>query len=189
MVDVAIRVIDRMIQLLKYRETERKAHFKELIEPLYNDAEIIVNDYLEMCGIILSKLNSKTPLEDIILWLEQRRTIHLALRIKIRAFMDKTRPSKFLEYNMGQLERGILSILYGGHTLLEEERNVIQSMYQPEHHTILSAMLYFSTKPDDRTEDEYYEICTQFTKRMQEHLSSAWADTSAAFAEMKQQTR
>jgi hypothetical protein len=189
MVDAAIRVIDRLIQLLEYRETARKELFKELVDPLYKDAEIVANDYLEMCGILLSMLNTKNTFEEIISWLEQRRTAHLALRIKIRAFLGRNYIPRFFEKNAGPLEKAILRLLCSGHTLLEEERYVTElSKYQPEHHTILSIMLYFSSKEDSRTEEEHYEWCTTYVKRMQERLVSAWTEVSDEFAEMKQQT-
>ena len=49
MIDSVIRIIDRIIQLLTIRETNRRNLFVDHIEPLYNEMADIHKDYLNAC--------------------------------------------------------------------------------------------------------------------------------------------
>jgi hypothetical protein len=46
--DALVKIIDRLIELAKYREERFRRIFDKLIEPTYEDLKIIHSDYLEM---------------------------------------------------------------------------------------------------------------------------------------------
>jgi hypothetical protein len=48
MFDALVKIIDRLIELAKYREERFRRIFDKLIEPTYEDLKIIHSDYLEM---------------------------------------------------------------------------------------------------------------------------------------------
>ncbi len=48
MLDALVKIIDRLIELAKYREERFRRIFDKLIEPTYEDLTIIHSDYLEM---------------------------------------------------------------------------------------------------------------------------------------------
>src|ERR1035441_5754453 len=88
MVDIALSVVDRLIQLLTIRERNREKYFQQFIEPLYRDAEGIVNDYVSLFGELIELLKNSDSTEDVIAWIEQRRLKMLPLRIKVRALLE-----------------------------------------------------------------------------------------------------
>ena len=48
MINALLSIIDRLIQLRKYRMERIEKAFKELFEPLFNDLLIIHGDYIKM---------------------------------------------------------------------------------------------------------------------------------------------
>ena len=48
MIEAAIRIIDRIIQLKTIREKNAEKYFNNSINPLYEDAEVVVKDYLKL---------------------------------------------------------------------------------------------------------------------------------------------
>ena len=82
MVDIGLSVLDRLIQLLTVRERNREKYFQQFIEPLYKDAEGIVNDYTALFGELIERLGNTDSPNEVIAWIEQRRLKMLPLRIK-----------------------------------------------------------------------------------------------------------
>jgi hypothetical protein len=84
-----VKVVDRFVDLLKYRQGKRKEFFTTLIEPLFNDLLVMHADYMKMfddCGSQLS--DNKVPLQQIAEALRQRRQVYEGLRIKSNSIID-----------------------------------------------------------------------------------------------------
>ena len=94
MIETAIKVIDRLIQLLKERqllETVKKADMRQLamdiVDPLYRDIEDVYKDYVEILFELQDQVGDPSSnLENIIGQLTQRRMTFQPLRDKVRAF-------------------------------------------------------------------------------------------------------
>jgi hypothetical protein len=72
MLELGISIVDRLIQLLALSERNRKERFHEFIDPLYKDAEVIVNDYFKLFGELIVRLKSAKSAEDVIDWIENK---------------------------------------------------------------------------------------------------------------------
>src|ERR1035437_9914231 len=87
MLELGVSIVDRLIQLLALRERNRKQYFHDFIDPLYKDAEVIVNDYFRLFGELIVRLKNANSEEDVIDWIEQRRQDMRSLRIKVRELL------------------------------------------------------------------------------------------------------
>lgn len=94
MIEVAIfesvvKVVDRLTDLLKYRQGRRKELFTNVIEPLFNDLMVMHADYMKMFDDCWHQLlDNKVPLRQIAETLRQRRQVYEGLRIKSRSITD-----------------------------------------------------------------------------------------------------
>ena len=91
MVDIAmlgVGVLDRLIQLLTVDRRNREKYFEQFIEPLYKDAESVMNDYVGLFTELIGLLKKTDSTEEVIEWIEQRRSKMLPMRIKVRALLD-----------------------------------------------------------------------------------------------------
>ena len=70
------------------RERNREKYFQQFVEPLYKDAEAVVNDYVALFGELIELLKKADSTEDVVAWIELRRLKMLPLRIKIRALLE-----------------------------------------------------------------------------------------------------
>src|ERR1035438_7533496 len=91
MVDIAILgvgVLDRLARLRDVVVGNREKYFQQFIEPLYKDAEGIMNDYVALFTELIELLKKTDSTEEVVAWIEQRRSKLLPLRIKVRALLD-----------------------------------------------------------------------------------------------------
>jgi hypothetical protein len=140
----AISIIDRLISLLTVRERNREKYFKNFIDPLYRDAELVARDYMGLFAELLQRLESATTFEEIIAWLEQRRASYRPVRMKIRALLaDKSLnelgKSKRPTYRT-RFAKGIWGILKANFSLAQnaaEGKHVYLREYGYSDHPIL----------------------------------------------------
>jgi hypothetical protein len=110
MIDALISIIDRLIQLTKYRADRLRTVFTELFEPLFNDLLMVHGDYIGMFQHTLDCLpwnltaevwdSKKITPEDrreafrkAIEQLRARRKQFAPIRAKIRAISDELKPT------------------------------------------------------------------------------------------------
>src|SRR5580692_1682614 len=87
----AISIIDRLIQLLTVRERSRAEYFRNFIDPLYRDAELVALDYMALFTELTHRLERAASFKELIVWLEQRRSAYRPVRMKIKALLaDKS---------------------------------------------------------------------------------------------------
>jgi hypothetical protein len=84
----AISIIDRLIHLLTLKERNREKFFNNFIEPLYRDAEPVAKGHMGLLAELSHRLERAGSTDDLIPWLEQRRTSYQAVRMKIRALLE-----------------------------------------------------------------------------------------------------
>jgi hypothetical protein len=84
-----IRVVDRLIDLLKYRQAKRRELFSAVIEPLFDDLLVMHADYMKMFDDCWQQLlDNQVPLRQIAEALRQRRQVYEGLRIKSNSIID-----------------------------------------------------------------------------------------------------
>ena len=66
MVEIAVSLVDRLIQLATVRERNKGKYFNSFIEPLYKDAEQVVKDYLGLLTELTRRLEMAGDIELVI---------------------------------------------------------------------------------------------------------------------------
>ena len=89
MVNEAVSIVDRLIQLATVRERNREKLFNNFIEPLYRDGEQIAKDYMTLLAELTHRIRRASGAPEIIDWLEERRAALQPLRVKVRALIDE----------------------------------------------------------------------------------------------------
>jgi hypothetical protein len=84
MLEVAVSVVDRLIQLATVRERNKEKYFNNFVEPLYKDAEQVARDYMALFSELTHRLEKAENTGSVIDWLEERRTTFQPLRMKMR---------------------------------------------------------------------------------------------------------
>jgi hypothetical protein len=93
----ALRIVEKLTDLLKFRHEQRREFFTTVLEPLFADLSTMHADYLRMFEACSSQLRDDAiPLRDIGRTLARQRVEYEALRIKIGSFIEALSFSKKL---------------------------------------------------------------------------------------------
>jgi len=148
MIDTAVKVIDRLIELVKAKGEARAKYFDEIIEPLYQETEEVFRDYVALFRELIRRLEKDESVPDIIRWLEDRRLDFLPVRMKIRAGLDR-----FTQYGTllhGEEQDAFLNGVWGvmkGALSLSEEGHTPMHEYGWGDHTVLDLLYIWSRSP------------------------------------------
>lgn len=82
MIDVILKVIDRVIQLSEYRQERNKEIFEKFIEPIYEDSSKVYADYRGMFRKSI-KLIQEDKIDEAIAGLQNDREQYIATRAKL----------------------------------------------------------------------------------------------------------
>ena len=179
MIDSALKLIDRLLQLVKVREDNRAKRFKNIIEPMYQDAQSIMDDYNALFKELITKLETEEDVAPIIQWLETRRLEMVPVRIKTRAFLGTLR---FRENELDKFNKGIWGLMKGGITITEEGHVPMQE-YGWGDHTVLDLLYMWSDRPVAVERERYI----QHAKEQLAAIQRAWQDVNEGYAELKQE--
>jgi hypothetical protein len=86
-----LAIIDRLIELVKVRQTQRSNFFQKIVEPSFADLLMVHQDYVSMFTEVLDMLSSQSETEErvqrekALQMLKHRRTTLEPLREKLRA--------------------------------------------------------------------------------------------------------
>jgi hypothetical protein len=95
--DSALKIVDKLTDLLKFRHEQRREFFTAVLDPLFADLSVVHANYLKMFQECGSKLRDDTvPLREIGRELAQQRVECEALRIKVQSFIEELNFSKKL---------------------------------------------------------------------------------------------
>src|SRR5579859_4903201 len=96
MIDAVVKVLDRFIELLQYKERKRQELFNTLLQPLFEDLTVMHTDYIKMFEECRAELLDRTyPLKDVAEALRQRRIEYEGMRDKSNAFIDALKEKPF----------------------------------------------------------------------------------------------
>ena len=177
-VDLGITLIDKLVQLINSRQKNKERYFREYVEPMYYDAEAIMNDYTTLFGKLIADLKSKEDVHAITVWLEERRLQFLPLRIKVRALL-RVLPGNN-KASMDVFQKGIWGLMRGGMSLTEEGHTRMQD-YGWGDHTVLDLLYHWYDLPLDQTRERYIRNA----KEQLASLQRAWEDVVKGYADLK----
>jgi hypothetical protein len=195
MIDAAVRVADKLILLLTIRERNREKEFEKFVDPLFKDAELVVNDYFSLFRELLTRLGAATSTEDTIRWLEERRLEMLPVRMKLRAFLQTNGrvQARELDQHRSQFERGLWGVMQGGLSLVEEGYVGLEEYGFRGHHTILDIVYELSGLQHDQASDELQKDVNDRVATVAQiqlrSIEAAWKDATLGYAQLKNRLR
>jgi hypothetical protein len=179
MLEVAVSLVDRLIQLATVRERNREKYFNGFIEPLYRDAEQIARDYMTLFAELIHRLAKAQDTAAVIDWLEERRSTFQPVRMKVRALMEEG-----LEYDtkepVDRFRKGIWGLMKGGTSLLEEGHGRTRE-YGFGGHTVLDIMMRLRGEAISSNRHRFID----HARGQQMAVEGAWRDVVAGYAEIK----
>jgi hypothetical protein len=187
MIDVGVSIVDRLIQLLTVRERNREKYFHTFIEPLYKDAEGIMNDYIALLGELIELLETADPIESVAVWIEQRRLKMLPLRDKVRALLENRAidPDRVPEA-YESFVRGLWGVMKGGVSLIEGGHAPMHE-YGWGDHTVVDLLRIFAgseLSPASR----HRRRCIQSARQQLRAIQTAWKDVVRGYAVLKRES-
>lgn len=189
MIDTALKLIDRFVELKKIPKEIKREQFINIIDPIYQDASIVADDYFKLFSELLGKIEAADDVQEIILWLEQRRLEFAKVRISLRVHAKNvdplstdSEPDSIERFRLGVLDimRGGLSTVETGHfmpVLKQEERMPFRD------HTVLDLMWMWSDQPMLDNQHRYI----QAVRFQLSCVETAWANVEKGYSEIKQQ--
>lgn len=182
MIDVGLKVLDLLKDLLATREKNRAKVFQTFVEPMYRDAEEVFKNYLLLLQEVALRLERREPIPSVIRWLEEKRLERFPVRIKMRALLrEYDREPLLPETGLSKFQKGVWGLMKGGLALFEEGHAPVRE-YGWQDHTVLDLMYYWVTLP---ASDPRYERCLLATTQQAEAIRSAWQDVADGYAELK----
>jgi hypothetical protein len=175
-VDAGLRVLDKFIELLKVGDKAKKDYFDSVVQPMFEDAELVAKDYIALFGELIAKLKKGQDVLEMTGWIEERRLEFLPVRIKVRALLEEgcVKPS------MDRFEQGIWGLLKGGISLVEEGHAPLRE-YGFGSHTVLDLLKRCSNEPLERRRELLLRSATaQLTC-----IQAAWKDTVKGYGELR----
>ena len=100
MLNIFLKLVDRIIQLREHRLDKRKELFETLVEPIFDEASSVYSDYRMMLRSARS-LIEQTNVDKAISRLESDRENYLATRTKLRSMAASIRPQD-VDFDPGQ---------------------------------------------------------------------------------------
>jgi hypothetical protein len=155
--------------------SNRVDYFQQSVQPLFNDAKIVFDDYEQLFGELLVRLSDQEPMELILDWLEERRRKQWPLRVKIRALVAMPHLS---DEDLSKFEKGIWGILKGAASAIESGHAQAPE-YGSGDHTVVDLMQEWKK----RSKSPDYDRLVRSARRQREALRDAWEDVASGFAE------
>lgn len=184
MASAALSIVDRLIQLATVREKNREKYFKAFIEPLYIDGEQIARDFMSLMAELIHRIRQAKDSNEIVQWLEERRTVYQPLRIKVRALIE----DRFMAKENGKesdamalFKMGLWGLMKGGASWAENG-HALTGEYGYGDHTVLD-LLHRIDKPD--LPKEWRRVLTRHAVKQQKAMELAWRDVARAYADLR----
>lgn len=110
MIDIVIKLIDRLIQLRGYQSKRLRQVFDEVVEPTYRDLELVHADYLKIFEDIRSELVAANSLEreELLVNLKQVGEDLRRRRLELEPVRERLRSLKVDDSNLPEPTRGFL---------------------------------------------------------------------------------
>lgn len=182
MIDATLSLLDKLIELLNIRQTNKEKYFAAVVEPMFQDAELIVKDYVSLFGDLIAKLEKGADVSEVTRWIEERRLSLLPVRIKVRTLIEEGAIKQ--EHPMSMFEQGIWGLLKGGISLVEEGHAPLRE-YGFGGHTVLDLLRRSSKEPLAKRR----EVFTRSAKAQLACVQAAWKDVVRGYAKLRRRSQ
>ncbi len=183
MLETALSLIDRLIQLATAKERNKERFFNNFIGPLYNDAEQIARDYMILFAELIHRLAKDEEAASIVEWLEERRTKFQPIRMKVRALLEEG-----LNYgekaSLDKFRRGVWGLMKGGISLMEDGHGAARE-YGFGDHTVLDMI---HRMHGDLSDEKVRVRLIDQARRQQMAVERAWRDVVIGYSEIRHRT-
>jgi len=184
MATVAISIVDRLIQLATVREKNREKYFRNFIEPLYLDGEVIAKDFLALMAELIHRIRQADKPREVVEWLEERRAAFQPLRVKVRALIEE----RFMvggdrrESDAVVLfKNGLWGLMRGGASWAEDG-HALTGDYGFGDHTVLDLL---RRARNLHLQTDWRQVLTTHAVRQQRAMELAWKDVAKGYAMLK----
>ncbi|HEX3989225.1 MAG TPA: hypothetical protein VHZ30_07320, partial [Verrucomicrobiae bacterium] len=126
---VFLQLIEKLTKFAELREKTREKFVDRYVEPMYEDAQTIYQDYSGLLREIRMKIERAKKVGPLLKYLEEKRRVNLPTRTKIRALMNQRVTKK----NLTRFEVGVLGLMSGSMTGLDEGHDSFAPLRRGDH--------------------------------------------------------
>jgi hypothetical protein len=181
MLATALNLTARLKQPLAPFESPLAPWFEELIEPIYDDGERVVQDHTSRYLELIVQLHTHNDVAQVIAWLEAQRAQQLSLRLAVR--MLETREDVGpcpLGQSVACFRKGMVGLMQSYIALVENDSSYLQA-YPHRGPTLLRQLYKTANELLADNRDQY--IAT--AKQQFNAFEQTWEDAVEAFAKIK----
>jgi tRNA isopentenyl-2-thiomethyl-A-37 hydroxylase MiaE len=181
MLDTALNLTARLKQSLAPFETPLVSWFDELIEPIYDAGERVVQDHTSRYLELIVQLHTHHDVAQVIAWLEAQRAQQLSLRLAVRMLetQEEVTPCP-LGQAVAEFRRGMVGLMQSYIAMAEHDSAHLQA-YPYLGPTLLRQLYKTENESLADHRGQYIEIAKQQFKAFEK----TWEDTVEAFTKIK----
>ncbi|ETW94890.1 MAG: hypothetical protein ETSY1_32930 [Candidatus Entotheonella factor] len=181
MLDTALNLTARLKQPLTPFETPLAPWFEELIEPIYDHGERVVQDHTSLYLELIVQLHSHSKVSQVIEWLEAQRAEQLSLRLAVRMLeaQEDVTPCQ-LGHAVAHFRMGMVGLMQGYIALVEHDCSRLQA-YGHQGLTLLGQLYKTESESLADKRNQYIETA----KQQYQAFEKTWEDAVEAFAKIK----
>jgi hypothetical protein len=185
MLNTALNLTARLKQPLTPFETPLVPWFEELIEPLYDDGERVMQDYTSLYLELMIQLHTHSQVDQVIEWLEAQRTEQLSLRLAVRMLemQEDVAPSQ-LGGAIAHFRLAMVGLMQGYIALVEHDSSRLRA-YSHQGPTLMGQLYKTANELLSDHRKQYIETA----KQQFNAFEKTWEDVVEAFAKIKMYCR
>ncbi len=191
-VNLFTQLIDQLVRLWGARERNRREYFDRYVQPAYQTAELIYQDYKSLLQELRFKVMRGRRCGPIKRFLEDRRNKILPARSKLRALITH----RIREGRSTRLEAGILGLMSGAITAVDgpyfrvymynKDDASIQS--QADRHTVLDILHKLNVKDSDHLSEVLRNKLIETIDKKLDGIEQSWQDVVGGYGEFEAET-
>lgn len=173
-VDLLLKVLDKATQLLSLRVDNKRRMFKEVIEPLFQELEPVVEGYFSFFNGAIEEIKASKidGLQEVIEKLRILREQMLVARMKVQQFAEAIEISS-KDKQINELAKRVLLIFYCTRHL--DNRKMSRSAQYVE---------FLDNLPTDVNRSSKVYL-VEATRRTKDEIAQAWLRASQSYAALR----
>lgn len=181
MLDTALNLTARLKQPLAPFETPLAPWFEELIEPIYDHGERVVEDHTWLYLDLIVQLHTHSDASEVIEWLEAQRAQQLSLRLAVRMLETREEVTPcLLGEAVARFRQGMVGLMQGYIGFVENDCSRLRA-YGHEGPALLGQLYKTSQESFAANRERYIETA----KKQYQAFERTWEDAVEAFARIK----
>lgn len=181
MLDTALNLTARLKQPLAPFETPLMPWFEEMIEPIYDCGERVVEDHTWFYLDLIVQLHTQSDAGQVIEWLENQRAQQLSLRLAVRMLeAEEDVTACQLGEAVAVFRRGMVGLMQGYIAFVENDSSRLRA-YRHQGPTLLGALYKTSQEALAVNREQHIETA----KKQFQAFEQTWEETVEAYAQIK----